>query len=246
MNEENNKDTPSFELEKHIFQTLEKAPNVSIEFENDPGNQGVLGNVVKEQRSPPIQMYSLMKKFIDDKYIDLYLKDKLEEHSCCFIDGTIGAADNSGDDQRVDISVRRAKILPLQFDDLLSHVVYSCGMEANRNLWRYNVTGVSQTELLKYEEGYFYKPHTDMAHFVNPDNSFSDFPTRKLTCLMLLNDDFEGGTFRIGQSQTNMVDVDFRKGDVLVFPSWTIHGVEPVTKGTRYCIVMWIEGPLLK
>jgi predicted 2-oxoglutarate/Fe(II)-dependent dioxygenase YbiX len=36
------------------------------------------------------------------------------------------------------------------------------------------------------------------------------------------------------------------KGTILVFPSYMVHGVEPVTKGIRYSCVTWFLGPYFK
>ena len=36
------------------------------------------------------------------------------------------------------------------------------------------------------------------------------------------------------------------KGTVLIFPSYMVHGVEPVTKGIRYSAVTWLVGPYFK
>jgi len=34
-----------------------------------------------------------------------------------------------------------------------------------------------------------------------------------------------------------------KKGDIIVFPSFMVHRVKPVTKGTRKSIVIWVLGP---
>jgi PKHD-type hydroxylase len=36
------------------------------------------------------------------------------------------------------------------------------------------------------------------------------------------------------------------KGDIIVFPSFMVHGVEPVTKGKRFTVVTWLVGPYFK
>ena len=36
--------------------------------------------------------------------------------------------------------------------------------------------------------------------------------------------------------------IDLNKGDVVVFPSYFLHRVSPVTKGTRYSVVAWAVG----
>jgi PKHD-type hydroxylase len=30
---------------------------------------------------------------------------------------------------------------------------------------------------------------------------------------------------------------------ITLFPSWSLHRVTPVTKGTRYSLVAWVSGP---
>ena len=57
-----------------------------------------------------------------------------------------------------------------------------------------------------------------------------------LTFLGLLNDNFEGGQFVLRQK-----DMDFKQGDIMVFPSTFIypHFVREVLKGTRYSFVAW-------
>jgi PKHD-type hydroxylase len=36
------------------------------------------------------------------------------------------------------------------------------------------------------------------------------------------------------------------QGKLYAFPSYTLHEVTPVTKGTRYSLVAWITGPHFK
>jgi PKHD-type hydroxylase len=68
---------------------------------------------------------------------------------------------------------------------------------------------------------------------------------RKLTILAFLNDDFEGGRLFL-QTGHNRVYPPQQPGSVLVFPSFVLHGVEPVTKGIRRSVVTWLVGPWFK
>jgi PKHD-type hydroxylase len=40
-----------------------------------------------------------------------------------------------------------------------------------------------------------------------------------------------------------VVPAEKKKGSVLLFPSWILHRVTPVTKGVRKSIVVWVTGP---
>ena len=59
-----------------------------------------------------------------------------------------------------------------------------------------------------------------------------------LSCLGLLNDDYEGGEFLI----LDDLKIELKKGDLLIFPSNFMypHRVKPVLKGVRYSYISWV------
>ena len=86
-----------------------------------------------------------------------------------------------------------------------------------------------------------YDWHTDMEF--NSSHS-TDLEPRKLSLTLLLNDDFEGGEFQINVGkEENAITVPVPKGRIIFFPSFMIHRVKPITKGTRRSLVVWIIGP---
>jgi len=70
---------------------------------------------------------------------------------------------------------------------------------------------------------------------------------RKLSLTLLLNDpvkDFQGGEFQLNiAEEKNPMTVPFKKGRAVVFPSFLLHQVTPVTKGFRKSAVVWVTGP---
>lgn len=112
------------------------------------------------------------------------------------------------------------------------------GLNANNYWWKYNITHANQTEFLIYKPEGRYTSHVDTFHQHSNE-------TRKLTALAFLNDDYEGGRFFIQLSHEKLYPPQ-NKGTVLIFPSFMLHGVEPVTKGTRYSCVTWLVGPYFK
>jgi predicted 2-oxoglutarate/Fe(II)-dependent dioxygenase YbiX len=113
------------------------------------------------------------------------------------------------------------------------------GIAANQQVWKFDVTHSNQTDYLKYDVDGHYHAHVDT--FINP----GDAECRKLTVLMFLNDDFEGGKLFI-QNGHQKIYPPQNAGTCLVFPSFMLHGVEPVTKGIRRSIVTWLVGPWFK
>jgi hypothetical protein len=111
------------------------------------------------------------------------------------------------------------------------------GLNANNYWWQYHITHANQTEFLIYKPNGHYNPHVDTFH--------QHGDARKLTALAFLNDDFEGGKFFLNASGRIYYPPQ-KKGTVLVFPSYMVHGVEPVTNGVRYSCVTWLIGPYFK
>lgn len=78
------------------------------------------------------------------------------------------------------------------------------------------------------------------------DSSYNT-PVRKLSFTLQLSDpqDYEGGDLCLYHAKEPTV-VDRTQGYVALFPSYTLHEVTPVTKGTRYSLVSWITGKPFK
>ena len=70
---------------------------------------------------------------------------------------------------------------------------------------------------------------------------------RKLSLTIQLSspDDYEGGELALQMSKEADI-MPKELGKMLVFPSYVLHEVRPVTKGTRYSLVAWITGKPFK
>ena len=93
---------------------------------------------------------------------------------------------------------------------------------------------INQIDLLKYSIGEKYEIHTD--HYTTSN--------RHLSIIMNLNDDYEGGDLIFtDQKETEIKRLNLGKGSIVFFPSNFMypHGIQPITKGTRYSIVAWLQ-----
>ena len=92
------------------------------------------------------------------------------------------------------------------------------------------------------EDNAFYNWHEDLV-WIPPTDRNSQ---RKLSLVMQLSnpDSYEGGNLEFQMNQ-NSPDANELKsiGTTIVFPSFVKHRVTPVTKGVRYSLVTWYEGP---
>lgn len=93
----------------------------------------------------------------------------------------------------------------------------------------------SEIRFNKYEAGTNMKLHCDHIQTLF-DGKRRGIPT--LTVLGLLNDDFQGGEFKLCGETVNL-----GVGDVIVFPSNFMypHEVTTITEGTRFSYVSWVH-----
>jgi len=178
-----------------------------------------------------IPSYIYYDKFISDKFCDLlineYSKD-LENRIPPYI----------GLKNEIDLSIRSVDRITLKENASIGATLTSVALNTNANTWKYNITHSNQCEFLIYNKDNHYQAHVDMVHKHNED-------VRKLTALAFINDDYEGGKFYI-QDGPNKLYPPQSKGTIIVFPSYILHGVEPVTKGIRYSCVTWLAGPYFR
>ena len=93
---------------------------------------------------------------------------------------------------------------------------------------------ISQIDLLKYEINGKYDIHTD--HISKA--------MRQISVIINLNDDYEGGDLIFtDQKEKEIKRLKLGKGSIVFFPSNFMypHGIQPITKGTRYSIVAWLQ-----
>jgi predicted 2-oxoglutarate/Fe(II)-dependent dioxygenase YbiX len=80
----------------------------------------------------------------------------------------------------------------------------------------------------------FYNWHTDFAGLR---------PLRKISVSIQLSraDDYEGGDLELMYG-IHPQKIERTRGTFIAFPSFMLHRVTPVTRGTRWSLVAWILG----
>ena len=137
-------------------------------------------------------------------------------------------------------------------DQWVYDLIWKYMLTANEQAgWKYNIVAAENCQVTRYTKDGFYTWHIDglgshIEKFDRPDSEFLHNNTRKLSMSIILNSDFEGGDFEIFGLKDNDTFIDFnskKEGSIIVFPSFSIHRVAPVTKGVRYSLVAWFLGP---
>ena len=152
-----------------------------------------------------------------------------------------------GVNSRVNNDYRRCKIRFLRGGDLrfkyLFDELWRCVIRANSDFFDVHISKLDYIQMAEYDSSTLdeYKAHHDVF-WMNNDPNYH----RKLTCLVQLSDpnDYEGGNFEITETSSfpNSEDIK-QQGTIIVFPSMFMHKANPVTKGMRYSLAAWFDGP---
>ena len=90
----------------------------------------------------------------------------------------------------------------------------------------------------RYTPGMRYGAHTDAAYLQLPTATIRS----DLSCTIFLNEpgDYEGGALHIQLGDAH-IRFKLKPGEAIVYPSDTLHEVEPVTKGERLVAITFIQ-----
>lgn len=106
------------------------------------------------------------------------------------------------------------------------------------NVWGFDIQQLPSIEVIRYKPGDFYTKHTDWG---------GTYVNRKISTTIQLSspDDYEGGEVNLHIGPEDF-EVSKEKGVATIWPSWSLHSVNPVTDGERWCAVGWVLGPLFR
>jgi PKHD-type hydroxylase len=110
---------------------------------------------------------------------------------------------------------------------------------ANNEVWKFNL--ISAQELIQYTEYY----DTDEGHYDwHQDIGPGIGSQRKVSITVQLSeaDEYEGGDLEMWSGGNHVAVAERGAGVVFIFPSYMMHRVTKVTKGTRRSFVLWVGG----
>ena len=139
--------------------------------------------------------------------------------------------------------VRKSKISWLYPSDEMEWVfrrVTDMVLDLNKRFFNFDVFGLNEGfQFTNYKApSNKYGKHVDRA---------SDFVVRKLSISIQLTDpkEYEGGELYLYEDDKGVL-MDKKQGTLIMFPSYVLHEVKPVTKGERNSLVTWVTGNQFK
>jgi PKHD-type hydroxylase len=157
----------------------------------------------------------------------------------------LGKIGDDSEDLKPKLEYRNSTISNLKSSDAENSWIFeritSELLHINKQFWNFDLTRIETLQYSVYDEGQFYKRHIDSL-YTYPNNI-----VRKLSFSILLSDssEYEGGDLLIYNGE-EPIHTFKKKGTIIFFPSYTLHEVTKVTKGTRRALVGWATGPAFR
>ena len=144
-------------------------------------------------------------------------------------------------------SYRKSKIRFIQKNDpklgWVFDVMWKLAIESNDQWFGFHLSKLDFIQLAEYDSSYEgeYKRHHDVF-WMNNDPKYH----RKLSAVIQLTNpnDYTGGDLELFNQQEKPNPHEVKtQGSVIFFPSFIEHQANKVTKGTRYSLACWFDGP---
>ncbi len=110
--------------------------------------------------------------------------------------------------------------------------------EANDAIWGFELNAV--TDNIQFTQYHTGGGHYDWHMDIGPN----ELSHRKISLTIQMSDDleYEGGELEFNKGGNSFEKAPRGKGVVVVFPSYLLHRVTEVTRGTRKSMVLWVGG----
>jgi PKHD-type hydroxylase len=151
------------------------------------------------------------------------------------VEAGVQALENAGG--RVDYAYRRTRERPvppepdyLWIYQRLAAVV----RESNQKAYQFRLNDFMTVTVLEYSPDGFFDWHMDLGTGI--------FAERKLSLVTFLTppEEYEGGELCLMDGGEPL---RLAQGTTIIFPSYLMHRVNPVTRGNRFTLVSWVHGP---
>jgi PKHD-type hydroxylase len=202
--------------------------------------------------------YYFFQNALTPRFCDELIKYGISQQEQLALTGGQTTKINEGkpldDKDIVDLKKKRDSNIVWMSEPWIYRELHGFVHQANRLAgWNFEWSFSEACQFTKYGPGQHYGAHCDSweSPYANKDNPDTFGKIRKLsvTCSLSSPEDYEGGELEFDfrnmdpdkQSVRKCAEIKPR-GSIVVFPSHVWHRVKPVTKGTRYSLVIWNLG----
>ena len=202
------------------------------------------------------------KSALTPRFCDDVIKYALEKKDTMAITGGYGRDRNLNkkplDKEEVrNLKYKRDSDLVWLNDTWIYKEIHPFVHEANRRAgWNFDWDRSESCQFTKYKEGQYYDWHCDSWEktYDKPNTpSHGKIRNLSMTCQLTDGSEYEGGELEFDfrnyephqrEESKHLIRATeiLPKGSIIVFPSFLWHRVKPITRGTRYSLVLWHLG----
>ena len=154
-----------------------------------------------------------------------------------------GVSENGAQDEGAGLDSRNSMIKWVPFSDETKWIYDKIGELAgiaNKDMYHFDLNNMPEN--IQYTEYYgTNKGHYDW-HMDIGSSGFMQFRKLSVTVQLSGPDEYDGGDLQIWGGGQYPSTAPRGKGNVVIFPSFMMHRVAPVTRGTRKSFVLWLGG----
>jgi PKHD-type hydroxylase len=199
--------------------------------------------------------YWAFKSALTPKFCDEVIKYALSKEETMARTGGFGDKELT-QEQVLNMQRKRKSDLVWLNDTWIYKEIHPYVNKANKNAgWNFDWLRSESCQFTKYKHNQYYDWHCDSwdKPYEKEDPEKGMIRKLSVTCQLTDSSEYSGGEL---QFDTRSYDPHMRdeykhvitskeilpKGSIVVFPSFVWHRVQPVTKGTRYSLVIWNLG----
>ena len=178
--------------------------------------------------------YAKFDYWFIEKYIPDYICDEIIKNHSDF--STANLQDGS-----VISDVRKSGICWIRepfYKNLVFDIITRTNRDSGLNFQLERLEDLQLTRYVAPDGHYDFHTDDDGHSRENIDDSMRKI---SMSCLLTDSSEFEGGDFQL-QTSATPYNIKLEKGDIVMFPSYVLHRVSPVTKGVRHSLVAWAHG----
>ncbi len=176
----------------------------------------------------------LIKKYFSDEELFAFVENQKTKQ---LQKSGVRSRKSNGVDERV----RRSMQVNVNKDNPFINKLRNCVNTVNDTFLKVNLSEIChENHFVEYWESGKFEMHQDIL-WPNTVFNHDENSIRKLTTIVLLNEDFTEGKLALWDAGERY-SFPFSPGDVITFPSYVQHKVDPVESGTRYSLVSWSYG----
>ena len=144
------------------------------------------------------------------------------------------------DNNDLKATTRQGKVSWINDITIMKEIATVINVHNKTAKWNFSLKSFEPLQYSIYEPGGHYDWHID-SH----PKPYADGMIRKISFTLCLNEEYEGGELNLYLDDTP-ISMAKQQGALIIFPSFVLHEVMPVTKGERNSLVTCITGEPFK